>query len=410
MSGESERTEETAAQATVAWIVGQALRPGDVLTHGWVIQRVERLEKGSRFAVTTAAPPLRLIIELPRPGNVYDARTERLGIWVDSADVLGSGDSRLREAIARDVADRIRAFDGGDNVELPMCRLPVHGSKPIFYLTPGHLGDPDDLSLRALQVIASVPIIFVENGKAEEVRALLRRFKLRPAEGPGAPEIIELGNDDTSAVERWRAAVAAGLDTCLFGGNEGIPGFCDPGKALVTAAAGLQDAVRIRSVGGSSALGHALMRLPSDLQMFEFGGLMHSEAEARRLTAALTLGRLPLVVFSHASAVRSLLPGVIKQSGLRRGAIHLLSALTHDEEHASSAAVADFVLPGPDVLPDYQPVVIVIERGWTWNATRGAFIERVIARIRRALANRTDDPRFRQRPDHSRCASTEREL
>jgi hypothetical protein len=37
---------------------------------------------------------------------------------------------------------------------------------------------------------------------------------------------------------------------------------------------------------------------------------------------------------------------MIKRSGLRRGTIHLLSALTNDEEHAYAIAAADFTPPG----------------------------------------------------------------
>lgn len=375
----------TGAAADVAWLVGRALQPGEV-GEGWIIHRVERLEGGARFAVTTSLAPYRVVIEQLRSDSRYHAQTERLGIWVESnAD---AGAHRLPHQIARVIADRIREVERGRESRLPtLRRSPEQSTTPILYLTPGHLGDPDDLSLRALQVLAAVPVIFVEGGKTDEVRALLTRFDLRPVAGPGAPEIVELEDDDawrSPALERWRQAVSAGLDTCLFGSNEGIPGFCDPGKALVMAAAEMRDAVRIRSVGGSSALGHALMRMPSRLKAFEFWGSLHSRADASRLRRSLSRCRLPVVVFSQGFAVRHHLPGVFLRSRFRRGTIHLLTAFTGDEEEVHAIPLADFVPPSAEVLRDYQPVVIVIEAEWMrrkpWRKRIGRWVASVARR------------------------------
>ncbi len=328
--------------------------------------------------------PWRIVVELPRAGNQYHAKTARLGIWIDGADNIKT--RSLRGVVAGGIAERIRALEARNDIERPFAAdRRAHGTTPNFYLVPGHMGDPDDLSLRALQVLASVPIIFVEHNKSEEVRAVLARFALRPVAGPGAPEIVELRHDDpweTSAVARWQSAVAAGLDTCLFGANEGIPGFYDPGKALVIAAAAMPDGVRTRSVGGSSALGHALMRVPSWIEAFEFGGLLYGEKGAGSLAAALARSRLPLVAFSRGSAVREYLPEVIRRSGLRKGAIHILAVITGDDEQAHAMTVADFVPPGPESLPDYQAVVIIIEPGRTAAGKITTLLRRVIARFR----------------------------
>ena len=394
MGDESDSVPAPGAPATVGWLIERALRSGDVLPDGWVIHRVERLENGSRFVVTTSRGLLRVVVELPRAGCSYHATTGELGIWVGSAD--DPDNLPLQRSVARIVADRLHAVERGGEAEMPTAgRQPADSSTPILFLVPGHLGDPDDLSLRALQVMASVPIIFVENGKTDEVRALLTRFNLRPREGPGAPEIVEVSDDrhqQQAVMERWRAAVAAGLDTCLFGGNEGIPGFCDPGKVLVTAATEMGDAVRIRSVGGSSALGHALMRAPVHIREFEFGGLIHSDADAERLAATLAEGRRPLVAFSHGFAVRAFLPRLLEHSGVRSGTIHLLCSFTNDDEHADAIAAASFVPPGPDALPDHQAVVVVVEPAWMRRAMRPRLRERISAWFHRRLAGHSTAP------------------
>jgi 16S rRNA C1402 (ribose-2'-O) methylase RsmI len=375
---------------SVGWDIGEALRPGDVLTKGWIIHRIERLETGTRFAITTSPVPLRFVVEGRRAGSVYQARTEHLGVWVDSVD--GNDDQHLHEALAQEIAQRVRTFAGQHRAERPSAAPRPRGLKPVFYLVPGHLGDPDDLSMRAVHVLASVPIIFVENEKAAHVRELLARFKLRPVEGPGAPEIVELthdGHHETRALERWRTAVAAGLDTCLFGANEGIPGFCDPGKTLVIAASRMAEAVDVRTVGGSSVLGHALMRVPSGFGPFEFGGLLYTQADAEQLADALVLGRLPFVLFSQGFAVRAHLPWLLQRCRLLRGTVHILCAFTSDEERAYTEDAARFVPPDCQTLLDHQAAVVVIERGHTGNRAAGALIERIVAGVRDVLASRS---------------------
>ena len=375
---------DTTAVADVAWLVSRALPPGDV-GNGWVVHRVERLEGGSRFAVITSPTPLRVIVEVPRAGNRYHAQSERLGIWVDAA-----GDSTMHrrdQEIARVIADRIRDVERTGASQVPTTKLSREPStKPTLYLTPGHLGDPDDLSLRALQVLAAVPLIFVAKGKTEEVRALLVRFNLRPAAGPDAPEIVELDDDDARraiAVERWRQAVASGLDACVFGNHECISGFANPGKALVMAAAEMRDAVRVQSVGGASALGQALMRLPSRLEAFEFCGLLHDQSDANRLRESLLRFRVPLVAFSHGAAVREYLPRIIWNTRLRRGVIHLLTASTDDDEQMHVVTAPSFVVPSADVLREHAPVVIVIEADWMRKDPKSTRIQRVLAWMRR---------------------------
>jgi hypothetical protein len=86
--------------------------------------------------------------------------------------------------------------------------------------------------------------------------------------------------------------------------------------------------------------------------------------------------------------MRDYLPGIILQSRLRRGTIHLLTAFTGDEEQGHAIDVMNFVPPSDEVLRDYQPVVIVIEADWMRKESEHAPVRRLIARVRNALTRR----------------------
>jgi 16S rRNA C1402 (ribose-2'-O) methylase RsmI len=348
----------SSAADTIGRLVRNTLRSGDTLSGGWVIHDVERLENGTRFAVTTSPAPVRLIVEVPRPGNIYAAQTADFGIWVDAS----GRDGHVHAPLCRELAARLTAPAARRGAESLGVTARAPGRTPTLFLAPGHLGDPEDISIRTLQVLASVSVIFVEREKANEVRALLARFADQFADGSGRAEIVEIDDpDETRALAHWKASVAAGLDTCLFGANEGIPAFCDPGKRIVIAAAQMGDAVTVRCVGGSSVLGHALMRVPVRFDSFEFGGKLYSEADAREVSAAPMTKRLPLVMFSQGNAVRAHLPEVLKRRGVSRGTVHLLVALTSNDEQCLAIDIATYTPPGVDALPDHRATVVIID-------------------------------------------------
>lgn len=123
-------------------------------------------------------------------------------------------------------------------------------------LGPGHLGNPNDLSLRVVAALRSAALVVVEEGSDHALEITLRALSLPapttaalPSSGALAPEVAA----------RVFATLDHGGDVLLFGVEEGIPGYADPGATLVLAVRRQRPEVAIQSLGGSSVIGAALL-------------------------------------------------------------------------------------------------------------------------------------------------------
>ena len=312
------------------------LRAGDELMPGVVVQRAWAWHDRFIFVLSNT----RIVVESPRPDSQYVVHTARYGIYVDGPVVPRT------ERIATRLAELIGANE--DDHDPIAARTIGEQSRPhevpAVFLVPGHLGEPLDLTLRALHTLASAGLILVEPGKEGSARALLARH------GIGAAPILGL---DERADERVRACIAAGQDVAIFGANEGIPGFCDPGKETLIAT----DAP-IHTLGGASVLGMALMRAPVALDRFAFLGTVHDEGGADEAIDRWATGDLPVVLFSWGRSVPHLIEGLAARPRTPPRA-HLLIALTQNDERVVSGSLNAL----RDVaLADREPVVVVIER------------------------------------------------
>lgn len=123
-------------------------------------------------------------------------------------------------------------------------------------LGPGHLGNPNDLSLRVVSALRSAALLVVEEGSDQALAATARTLSVTlpataalPCSGALPPEVAE----------RVYATLDDGGDVLLFGVEEGIPGYADPGAALVLAVRRQRPEVAIHSLGGTSVIGAALL-------------------------------------------------------------------------------------------------------------------------------------------------------
>jgi len=211
-----------------------------------------------------------------------------------------------------------------------------------------------DLSRRALQILAKVPNIIVEQGTLAGTRALLQAAGIDPA----GKRLLELETEPGSSRERleaFRDVVARNESVCLFGVAEGAPAFVDPGSGVIAEAGRL--GVPVQSVGGPSALTQALMRLEEDLQEFLFLGRLESPSDVDRIASrARRLPDVPLVIFTHGGHCRVLLPDVLDHVSWTRG--WLLADLTTDRELVL-ALQANSALPDDRFRDDARIVVVL---------------------------------------------------
>ncbi|MDD5627775.1 MAG: hypothetical protein PHU21_01830 [Elusimicrobia bacterium] len=259
------------------------LRAGSALPGGGRLQGARLSEDGQRLIYRLSPGGLELVVQKPADSQPSLARTRHFSIWLRGAapGPLPPG----REALVKAVVALIRR---NDTASVKPWADPAPRARPTasLYLVPGHLGDPDDIGVRSLKVLQEVRNIFVEKCNAPVVAEILVRHGMRPADKRIVP--VEYGPRARGALlRRLRAVAARDEDMCLFGACEGTPTFCDPGKDLIREAARPRGRVRIRSLGGASALATALMRVEEPVDRFMFYGVVGRPAVLESLRPCL---------------------------------------------------------------------------------------------------------------------------
>ena len=175
--------------------------------------------------------------------------------------------------------------------------------KGTLYIVATPIGNPGDITLRAIEVLKSADAVVCEEFK------------------PGSTLLKKLGIEGKELVllnEHNEPEVAADLLVRLLNGQSlalfsdcGTPVFSDPGHYLIQLAA--SSGVKVSPIPGASSLMAALSVLDFHLEKFLFGGFLPRDPDVRRkmLTYYRTL-KMPIVLMDTPYRLGALLDDVIK--------------------------------------------------------------------------------------------------
>jgi 16S rRNA (cytidine1402-2'-O)-methyltransferase len=165
---------------------------------------------------------------------------------------------------------------------------PQRAAAGVLYLVPTPVGNLRDITLRALDVLATAEVI-----AAEDTRRTGQLLKLHGVERAGRMTSCHEHNEAARAAELV-AELAAGRSVALVA-NAGMPALSDPGFRPVRAA--LEAGFRVEALPGPSVLPAALAAsgLPTD--SFCFLGFCPRKPGARGRFLAGAAERAETVVF-----------------------------------------------------------------------------------------------------------------
>lgn len=141
-----------------------------------------------------------------------------------------------------------------------------------LYLVSTPIGNPEDITRRALRVLAEADVVVCEERKEGE--RLLARYGIR-----GKP--LETLNEHNEAAASWHVLehLRAGRTVALVS-DAGTPLFSDPGRILVAQA--IEAGLPIVPVPGPSSLLPALTVSGFPVDSFVFCGFLSPKANRRR--------------------------------------------------------------------------------------------------------------------------------
>jgi 16S rRNA (cytidine1402-2'-O)-methyltransferase len=140
----------------------------------------------------------------------------------------------------------------------------------ILYVVATPIGNPDDLSARAIRTLAEVSLIACEDTR--RTGQMLARHQIR------TPTISHYDHNEDRRVPELVARLKAGEKIALVT-DAGTPAISDPGFRLVRAA--LEAGVRVVAVPGASAAIAALSIAGIPTDRFTFEGFVPSRDSAR---------------------------------------------------------------------------------------------------------------------------------
>src|SRR5580658_7730775 len=150
-----------------------------------------------------------------------------------------------------------------------------------LFLVPTPIGNPRDITLRAIDVLGSVAVVAAEDTR--KARTLLRQLDIQP-------KLISYHdvNEQSQSAHILRL-LAAGEDVALIT-DAGTPLVNDPGYRAVGAA--VAEGFRVCALPGPSAVLTALVGSGLPCHRFEYAGFLPRKSAARR-TAIGRLSALP---------------------------------------------------------------------------------------------------------------------
>ncbi|MCB9665830.1 MAG: hypothetical protein H6732_17100 [Alphaproteobacteria bacterium] len=329
----------------------------DVLPHGVAIVHAAWDDDRAQATVRLVEPALELRLR-PRGDGAALARSARFDLTV----APGVQHTEASRRALRTVVRRLVAHDTEPLPDEPP-RAPVPQAPPgpgVLHLVPGHVGVATDLTVRAVRVLGRVAALVTEDGDSAPLRQLLADHRvlhearpvLRATSAADAQTVLDL--------------LRAGEDVALFGFDEGIPTFADPGSSLVARVTEELGDGQVRTVGGSSVLGLALMRVPEALERFVFLGVADGGAGldavklaglAREVRGELDRARW-VVVFATVASARALAAALVPE----RLELLLAVALTRPDEAVLRATTgADAPEPFAEAAAD-APGVLFLRR------------------------------------------------
>src|SRR5437588_9908706 len=184
-------------------------------------------------------------------------------------------------------------------------------AKGTLYLVATPIGNLEDITRRALRVLAEVEVVACEDTR--RTRALLEHFGIR------AKTVSYHEHNERERAAELAALLERGAAVAVVS-DAGTPGINDPGYRIVCAAA--ERGINVVPVPGPSAFVAALTAsgLPTD--EFYFGGFLPARAHARRQKlAALRDLRATLVFYEAPHRIAPALADAREILGEREAAV-----------------------------------------------------------------------------------------
>ncbi|MEC3862614.1 16S rRNA (cytidine(1402)-2'-O)-methyltransferase [Mesobacterium sp. TK19101] len=225
--------------------------------------------------------------------------------------------------------------------------------EPGLYLVATPIGNARDITLRALDILASADVL-----AAEDTRSLRRLMDIHGVALDERPLVAYHDHNGEKARPRLIAALEAG-QSVAYASEAGTPLIADPGFDLARAA--LDGGLAVTSAPGPTALAAALSiaALPTDRVLFN-GFLPNAKAARRKALGELAAVPATLVFYESPKRLGAMLADAAEVLGGDRAAA-VCRELTKKFEESVRGTLSELSAVY-DGAPPKGEIVVVIDR------------------------------------------------
>ena len=216
-----------------------------------------------------------------------------------------------------------------------------------LYVVPTPIGNLEDITLRAINVLREVDFILAEDTRTTSV--LLRHL------GIEKPMHSHHKFNEHATVGRVAEAIAAGRDVALVS-DAGTPGISDPGFLLVRKC--VEEGIDVETLPGATALIPAVVQSGFPCDRFCFAGFLpQKKGRLKRLTELATEPRT-LVLYESPYRVVKCLEQIAEVMGAERR-VAVVREITKRFEQTVRGTVAEVIAHFKEHEPKGEFVIVV---------------------------------------------------
>lgn len=184
-------------------------------------------------------------------------------------------------------------------------------SKNKLYVVATHIGNPDDITLRALKILKEVDFVICEEFKVGS--RLLKSYDIKKP--------LELLNEhnETEQTQVILNRLLMNGETAAMISDAGTPLFADPGNNLVWQCH--QNGVKVVPIPGVSSIMTALMVSGLKLEQFLYYGFLPANKDERKRAIKRLPNSYDLIFLETPYRLKQLLADMKKTLGANRQAI-----------------------------------------------------------------------------------------
>ncbi|MBT3756021.1 MAG: 16S rRNA (cytidine(1402)-2'-O)-methyltransferase [Candidatus Cloacimonetes bacterium] len=184
-------------------------------------------------------------------------------------------------------------------------------SKNKLYVVATHIGNPDDITLRALKVLTNVDFVICEEFKVGS--RLLKSYDIKKP-----LELLNEHNEDEQT-QTILDRLVMNNETAAIISDAGTPLFADPGNNLVWQCH--QNGIDVVPIPGASSIMAALMVSGLNLDQFLYYGFLPANKDERKRALRRLPNNYDLIILETPYRLKQLLADMKSILGANRQAI-----------------------------------------------------------------------------------------